>query len=163
MNVKVLVTFDKTILSLQLTKNEGVVTVSHFARILAHLRLLVAADEFHLLLKKFMKSSYTVNYVAFLEVIDRIAKTLTDQQMLDVGGDLIGRFPTRAIGAELPRLPRPEIGNIALDTVFGPQTIFHPVSKPPSDRESLHQVLRRIQQYVYRHRIRVSDFFKVTN
>lgn len=136
-------------------------TVSHFARILSHLRLLLAAGDFHLLLKKFMKSSYTVNYVAFLEVVDRITMTLTDQQMLDVGGDLIARFPTRAIGAELPRLPRPEVGNIALDTVFGPQAIFHPVSKSPSDREALHQVLRRIQQYVYRHRIRVSEFFQV--
>ncbi|XP_034232706.1 uncharacterized protein LOC117640356 [Thrips palmi] len=143
-----------------LTKNEGVVTVSHFARILAHLRLLVADVDFHLLLKKFMKSSYTVNYVAFLEVIDRITKTLTEQQMLDVGGDLIARFPTRCITAALPKLPRPEVGHIALDTVFGPQAIFHPVSKPPADRESLHRVLRRIQQYVWRHRIRVAEFFK---
>lgn len=136
-------------------------TVSHFARILAHLRLLVADVDFHLLLKKFMKSSYTVNYVAFLEVIDRITKTLTEQQMLDVGGDLIARFPTRCITAALPKLPRPEVGNIALDTVFGPQAIFHPVSRPPQDRESLHRVLRRIQQYAWRHRIRVAEFFKV--
>lgn len=145
----------------QLTKHEGVVTVSHFARILNHLRLLVADVDFHLLLKKFMKNSYMVNYVAFLEVVDRITRTLTQQQMLDVGGDLIARFPTRALSAELPRLPRPEIGNVALDTVFGPQTIFHPVSRPARHREGLHRVLRRVQQYVWRHRIRVADFFKV--
>ncbi|PSN41116.1 hypothetical protein C0J52_19047 [Blattella germanica] len=47
---------------------------------------MVSPDDFHLILKKFMKDSYTVNYVAFVAYIDQITKHMDEKMYLDLGG-----------------------------------------------------------------------------
>ncbi|KAJ9598822.1 hypothetical protein L9F63_026644, partial [Diploptera punctata] len=74
--------------------------------------------------------------------------------------DVLSQWPGRAISAELPKLPRPEIGKIRAASVFGLQTVFHPALNAPAERESLERVMRRIQQYVFCNRIRTEQFFK---
>nr|CAI5818126.1 unnamed protein product [Callosobruchus analis] len=92
------------------SKNTGTVTIAHFARILAHLNILLSADDFSLLVKKYLKDSYTLNYIAFLSAIDKVVNYLNEHNILDLSGDIMSIFPGRIINAELPKLPRPEIG-----------------------------------------------------
>lgn len=70
-------------------------------------------------------------------------------------------FPGRVINAELPKLPRPEIGNILLASVLGKQDNFHPAITMTSPPEDLRTVIKRIQRYVLDNGVRVNEFFKV--
>nr|CAD7573058.1 unnamed protein product [Timema californicum] len=158
-----------------IAKNVGTATIGHFARVLSFLGILVSEEDFHLLLKKFLKDSYTVNYVAFIAAIDDIVKYLDHNLLLDLGGvrrlyikykhenllqDILTQYPGRAISAELPKLPRPEIGHVRASDVFGLQSIFHPSLDRPVEQENLQEVIRRIQRHVFTNRIRVGQFFQ---
>lgn len=77
--------------------------------------------------------------------------------------DILDQFPGRLINAELPKLPRPEIGKIMASTIFGKQSIFHPALSAPSQQEGLIMVMRRIQRHVMENRLRVNEFFKVSS
>jgi hypothetical protein len=70
----------------QISKNTGTITIGHFARVLSYLGIMVSADDFNLLVKKFMKDNYTINYIAFLDNIDQIVKYMDKNQLLDFGG-----------------------------------------------------------------------------
>ncbi|CAH0558987.1 unnamed protein product [Brassicogethes aeneus] len=141
-------------------KNNGVVTIGHFARVLDYLQILLAADDFHLLVKKFIKDSYTINYIAFIAAVQEVVNYMNANGVMDLGGDLLSLFPGRIISSELPKLPRPEIGKISAASVFGRQTIFHPVLNEPKRLEQLLILIQRIQRHVLENRIRVSEFFK---
>lgn len=65
------------------------------------------------------------------------------------------------ITAELPKLPRPEIGRVDPARVFGKQMVFHPVMGQRNEQMSLMEVIRRIQRHIFELRIRISEFFKV--
>lgn len=69
-----------------MSKNNGTVTISHFARILSYLDIMVSADDFNLLVKKYLKDSYTLNYIAFLAAIDETVAFMEKTGMLDIGG-----------------------------------------------------------------------------
>lgn len=71
------------ILFFKVSKNCGTVTLAHFARVLHFLKINVSADEFHLLIKRFIKDSYTVNYVAFVEEIESIVRKLDSKRLID--------------------------------------------------------------------------------
>lgn len=77
--------------------------------------------------------------------------------------DLLAQFPGRVINAELPKLPRPEIGKILASSIFGKQTIFHPALNPPKQQETTLQIVKRVQRHVLENRLRVREFFKVNN
>ncbi|GLV45240.1 chaoptin [Carabus blaptoides fortunei] len=141
-------------------KNVGTVTIAHFARVLAFLGITVSAGDFHLLVKRFLKDSYTLNYVAFVTAIDEAVNYMDQHGILDLGGDIMDIFPGRIINAELPKLPRPEIGNILLASVIGKQDNFHPAIKVPCGQEDLLTIVRRIQRHVLENRLRVNEFFK---
>ncbi|XP_069672044.1 uncharacterized protein [Periplaneta americana] len=143
-----------------ISKNNGTVTIDHFARVLNYLGIMVSAEDFNLLIKKFVKDSYTLNYVAFVAYLDQIIKYMDRKQLLDLGGDVLLQWPGRAISAELPKLPRPEIGKIRAASIFGLQSIFHPALEPPVQCEDLERLIRRIQQHIYYNRIRTTEFFK---
>lgn len=66
-----------------MSKNCGTITLAHFARVLHFLKIHVSGDEFQLLLKRFIKDSYTVSYVAFLKEIERIVKDLDAKRLID--------------------------------------------------------------------------------
>ena len=67
------------------------------------------------------------------------------------------------INAELPKLPRPEIGKVLASNVFGKQSIFHSALKAPAETEDLILVMKRIQRHVLESRLRVGEFFKVSS
>ncbi|KAL3279480.1 hypothetical protein HHI36_016990 [Cryptolaemus montrouzieri] len=144
-----------------IAKNHGVVTIAHFARILDFLRIMVSPVDFNLLVKKFLKDSYTVNYVAFLAELDKIVQYLYQHGVLDLGGDMVAQFPGRVIDAELPKLPRPEIGKILASSLFGKKNVFHPALKEKYQNEDLITIMSRIQQHVLKNRLRVNEFFRM--
>lgn len=71
---------------MQISKNSGTVTIGHFARILDYLKILVSPDDFNLLLKKYLKDSYTVNYIAFIAALSEIIKYLDQHGVMDLSG-----------------------------------------------------------------------------
>lgn len=58
----------------QVAKNDGRITFAHFARILNYIGVVVTADDFNLLVRKFIKDSYTIDYVEFLRAVDAVKK-----------------------------------------------------------------------------------------
>ncbi|XP_046608856.1 uncharacterized protein LOC124299634 [Neodiprion virginianus] len=142
------------------SKNSGTVTFAHFARVLNFLGIVLAADEFNLLVKRFVKDSYTVNYVAFVKAVEDAQNYMDQHGMLDLGGNLLDQFPGRIITAELPKLPRPEIGRVLPSEVFERQSVFHPVMEKRKELMPLREVLQRVQRHVLEHRIRVNEFFR---
>ncbi|KAK9310506.1 hypothetical protein QLX08_000247 [Tetragonisca angustula] len=143
-----------------IAKNAGTITFTHFGRILQFLGIVLASEEFCLLVKRFAKDAYTINYVAFLKAIDEIQSYFDKHQMLALGGELLDQFPGRIITAELPKLPRPEIGKVMPSKVFGKQAVFHPVMEEQRGTIPLMEVIQRIQRHIFENRIRISEFFK---
>ncbi|EFN67507.1 hypothetical protein EAG_02894 [Camponotus floridanus] len=143
-----------------IAKNVGTITLAHFGRVLKFLGIVLGAEEFRLLVKRFAKDAYTVNYVAFLKAIDEVQCYLDEHGMMSFSGDLLEQFPGRIITVELPKLPRPEIGKVMPSQVFGRQTVFHPVMEPTKEAMSTLEVIKRIQRHILEHRIRIHDFFK---
>ncbi|KAG7211846.1 hypothetical protein KM043_011069 [Ampulex compressa] len=141
-------------------KNVGTVTFAHFGRILKFLGIVLASEEFCLLVKRFSKNAYTINYVAFVKAIEEFQDCMDRHGMLSLDGKLLDQFPGRIITAELPKLPRPEIGRILPSQVFGKQVVFHPVMTNPKVPMHLIEVIRRIQRHIFERRIRICEFFK---
>lgn len=73
----------------KVSKNCGTVTLAHFARVLHFLKIYVSAEEYQLLVKKFIKDSYTVNYVAFIEEIVAIVNALDSKRLIDFSQVLV--------------------------------------------------------------------------
>ncbi|XP_054262606.1 uncharacterized protein LOC128986314 [Macrosteles quadrilineatus] len=142
-----------------IAKNHGTITISHFARILHFLKIFVAPDEFRLLVRKFLKDGYTVNYMAFVSALQYVYQYMERCGITDLGGEVLPNFQGRALTAELPKLPRPEVGTVPTDAVFGVQKIFHPVLNKPRNPESLSTIISRIQRYVYTEGVRIGQFF----
>ncbi|XP_049792810.1 uncharacterized protein LOC126202244 [Schistocerca nitens] len=94
-------------------KNAGTVTLNHFSRVLSFVGLRIASEEFLLLLKKFLKSGYTVNYIAFVNAIENIILDLEKHGELEALGDMLSQYPGRYLSAEMPKLPRPELGKVS--------------------------------------------------
>nr|XP_031846381.1 uncharacterized protein LOC116432948 [Nomia melanderi] len=143
-----------------IAKNAGTVTFAHFGRILKFLGIILACNEFSLLVKRFAKDAYTINYVAFLQAVDEVQSYLDNHGMLSLGGELLDQFPGRIITAELPKFPRPEIGKLIPSKVFGKQTVFHPVMEDPKSMMPLMEVVQRVQRHIFENRIRISEFYK---
>ncbi|XP_074114898.1 uncharacterized protein LOC141537673 [Cotesia typhae] len=143
-----------------IAKNEGTVTVAHFGRILNHLGIVLAGEEFKLVVKKFAKDGYTVNYVGFVQAVDEATAWLERNGMLNVSGELMDQFPGRIITAELPKFPRPEIGVKNQHEIFGKQSIFHPAFEKQKQSMSVQETMMRIQKKVLERRLRVHEFFQ---
>ncbi|XP_057325404.1 uncharacterized protein LOC130667663 [Microplitis mediator] len=141
-------------------KNAGTVTVAHFARILNHLGIVLAGDEFKLVVKRFAKDGYTVNYVEFVRAVEEAQNYMDRHGMLSVSGDLLDQFPGRIITAELPKLPRPEIGKKNPHEIFGKQSIFHPAFEEKYQEMPLEEIIMRIQKMVLERRLRIREFFQ---
>lgn len=86
MKYEILYEIKSYLIVLQISKNSGVVTLPHFARIMDYLQILLSADDFNLLAKKYLKNSYTFNYVAFVEAIHQAVQYFDQHGMLDYGG-----------------------------------------------------------------------------
>lgn len=73
---------------MQIAKNVGTITLAHFGRVLKFLGIILGAEEFRLLVKRFAKNAYTVNYVAFLKAIDEVQCYLDEHGMTNFSGVL---------------------------------------------------------------------------
>lgn len=64
-------------------KNVGTVTLGHFSRVLHFLGLIMSSVDYQLLVKRFIKDSYTVNYVAFVKEIEEIMRYMDQHRLVD--------------------------------------------------------------------------------
>lgn len=62
------------------------VTVSHFSRVLHFMKIPLSESDFLLLLRRYMKDGYLVNYVAFIKHLDNIMDYLKTHNLLDSSG-----------------------------------------------------------------------------
>lgn len=58
----------------QVAKNDGRITFAHFARILDYIGVIVTPEDFNLLVRRFIKDSYTLDYVEFLKAVEAVKK-----------------------------------------------------------------------------------------
>lgn len=58
----------------QVAKNDGRITFAHFARILNYIGVLLSPEDFGLLVRRFIKDSYTLDYVDFLKAVEAVKK-----------------------------------------------------------------------------------------
>lgn len=141
-----------------MSKNCGTVTVSHFRRLLYFAGITMANKEFQLVLKRFMKHNYTVNYVAFLQAIDEIMDWFAKNKVLDCKGNFLKNYPGRVIVAGVESLPRPEVDVAEL---FGRDKVCHPCQdKKKKPDLKLCEVLLRIKKHILDNAIRTREFFE---
>uniref|UniRef100_A0A336LCA6 CSON008072 protein n=1 Tax=Culicoides sonorensis TaxID=179676 RepID=A0A336LCA6_CULSO len=148
-----------------ISNNHGTVTFAHFNRVLHFLDINLSAKDFQLLLKRYMKDSYTINYVAFLEDIEANVRYFDSHRLMDHSQDLIRNFPGKLIDVQLPKLARPEIGNVNIGKVLDRVTTLHPVvtskfSEGNRKRMEVDEILLRIQRHVFENQVRVKEFFE---
>ncbi|KAJ8718752.1 hypothetical protein PYW07_016308 [Mythimna separata] len=135
-------------------KNDGRITFAHFARILNYIGVIVTAEDFNLLVRKFIKDSYTIDYVDFLKAVDDVKK----HGIQGLGQEYLN--PNAIIDTTLPKLVRPEVEAGLSTEPLGATETFHPALAQPRPARQLVDVMLRVQQHVLQRRIRVSEFFR---
>ncbi|XP_022825939.1 uncharacterized protein LOC111355990 [Spodoptera litura] len=135
-------------------KNDGRITFAHFARILNYIGVVVTADDFNLLVRKFIKDSYTIDYVEFLRAVDAVKK----QGVQGLGPEY--QNPSAVIDTTLPKLVRPEVEAGLSTAPLGFQETFHPALTQPHPPRQLIDLMLRVQEFVLQRRIRVSEFLR---
>ncbi|EDW24146.1 GL23541 [Drosophila persimilis] len=136
-----------------IAQNVGVVTVSHFSRVLHFMKIPLSEPDFLLLLRRYMKDGYLVNYVAFLKHIDNIIAYLKDHRLLDNSQDIIKDFPGRLVDLELSQLP-------AINGCKLVHPIFPDACNHPKKNRSQCDIIFCIQNYVYKNQVRTSEFLE---
>ncbi|KAH8273151.1 hypothetical protein KR018_006862 [Drosophila ironensis] len=136
-----------------IAQNVGVVTVSHFARVLHFMKIPLSEPDFLLLLRRYMKDGYLVNYVAFLKHIDNIIAYLTEHNLLDNSHDIIKNFPGRLVDLEMSQLP-------AVNGCKVIHPIFPDACKAPKKNRNQCDIIFCIQNYVYKNQVRTSEFLE---
>ncbi|KAL7730468.1 hypothetical protein ACLKA6_000475 [Drosophila palustris] len=134
-------------------QNVGVVTVSHFSRVLHFMKIPLSESDFLLLLKRYMKDGYLVNYVAFLKHIDNIMDYLKSHNLLDNSGDIIANFPGRLVDLELSQLP-------AVNGCQMIQPVFPDACNHPNLNRGQCEIVHCIQNYIYKNRVRTCEFLE---
>lgn len=136
-------------------KNDGRITFAHFSRILNFIGIRVSAEDFNLLVRKFIKDSYTLDYVAFLEAVQAVKR----EGIKGLGPNY--QNPSAIINTQPPKLLRPEIdANIPTSRLGGRSMAFHPVLETAKSTRDLVKMMLRVQEFVMQRRIRVSEFFR---
>ncbi|KAG7310203.1 hypothetical protein JYU34_004758 [Plutella xylostella] len=135
-------------------KNDGRITFAHFARILNHVGLLLAPDDFNLLVRRFIVDSYTLDYVEFLKEIEAVKK----MGIAGLGPEYL--HPHAVLDTTPEKLARPEIDAGLPSTALGPNDVFHPILKPKPPTRQLVEIMLRVQEFVKQRRIRISEFLR---
>ncbi|XP_017001303.2 uncharacterized protein [Drosophila takahashii] len=136
-----------------IAQNVGVVTVAHFSRVLHFMKIPLSEADFLLLLRRYMKDGYLVNYVAFLKHIDNIIAYLGEHHLLDNSHDIIKDFPGRLVDLELSQLP-------AIDGCKAVHPIFPDACHTPKKNRNQCDILFCIQNYIYKNQVRTSEFLE---
>ncbi|XP_063635514.1 uncharacterized protein LOC134806157 [Cydia splendana] len=135
-------------------KNDGRITFAHFARILNYIGVLVSTEDFNLLVRRFIKDSYTLDYVEFLKAVEAVKK----EGIRGLGVEY--NNPVAVIDTTLPKLSRPEIEAGRSTAPLGANDCFHPALKQPRPTRQLIELMLRVQEFVLQRKIRVSEFFR---
>ncbi|CAH2981573.1 unnamed protein product [Chilo suppressalis] len=135
-------------------KNDGRITFAHFARILNYVGVLVSPEDFNLLVRRFIKDSYTLDYVEFLRALEAVKK----EGIRGLGVEY--NNPKAIIDTTLPKLSRPEVEARLSTAPLGETEVFHPALMPPRPSRHLVELMLRVQEFVMQRRIRVSEFLR---
>ncbi|XP_045496630.1 uncharacterized protein LOC123694998 [Colias croceus] len=135
-------------------KNDGRITFAHFARILNYIGILVSPEDFNLLVRRFIKDSYTLDYVEFIKAVEAVKK----QGIQGLGPEY--NNPTAVIDTTLPKMVRPEIEAGRSTAPLGASDVFHPALQAPKPTRQLLDLMLRVQEFVLQRRVRVSEFFR---
>ncbi|XP_058985391.1 uncharacterized protein LOC101892754 isoform X1 [Musca domestica] len=136
-----------------ISQNMGTVTVSHFSRVLRFMKIPLSDKDFLLLLKRYMKDSYMVNYVAFMKHIENILDYLKSNKLTDNSMKIIQNFPGKLVDLELPELPPVNGTNIA-------QRVFKDFCNHPQENKDICDIIFCLQRHVHKNRIRVREFLE---
>ncbi|XP_068627218.1 uncharacterized protein [Battus philenor] len=134
-------------------KNDGRITFAHFARILNFVGIILSSEDFNLLVRRFIKDSYTLDYVEFLKAVEAVKK----EGIQGLGAAY--QHPGAVIDTTLPKVSRPEIEAGRPSSLLGTE-VFHPALQPPKPSRGLLETMLRVQEFVLQRRIRVSEFFR---
>ncbi|CAH0582822.1 unnamed protein product [Chrysodeixis includens] len=135
-------------------KNDGRITFAHFARILNYIGVIVTPEDFNLLVRKFIKDSYTLDYVEFLKAVDAVKR----EGIQGLGPEYLN--PSAVIDTTLPKLVRPELDAGLSTAPLGASEVFHPALAQPRPPRHLIDLMLRVQEFVMQRRIRVSEFLR---
>ncbi|XP_072929459.1 uncharacterized protein [Epargyreus clarus] len=135
-------------------KNDGRITFAHFARILHFIGIIVSPEDFNLLVRRFIKDSYTLDYVDFLKAVEAVKK----EGIQGLGPAY--QNPSAVIDTSLPKLVRPEIAAGRPAAALGGADVFHPALQPPPPPRALLDLMLRVQEFVMQRRVRPSEFFR---
>ncbi|XP_038219906.1 uncharacterized protein LOC119838142 [Zerene cesonia] len=135
-------------------KNDGRITFAHFARILNYIGVLVSPEDFNLLVRRFIKDSYTLDYVEFIKAVEAVKK----EGIQGLGPEY--NNPTAVIDTTLPKMVRPEIEAGRSTAPLGASDVFHPALETPKPTRQLLDLMLRVQEFVMQRRVRVSEFFR---
>ncbi|KAL0881290.1 hypothetical protein ABMA27_001173 [Loxostege sticticalis] len=135
-------------------KNDGRITFAHFARILDYIGVIVSPEDFNLLVRRFIKDSYTLDYVEFLKAVEAVKK----EGIQGLGVEYTN--PKAVIDTTLPKLSRPEVDAGLSTAPLGESENFHPALNPPRPSRQLVELMLRVQEFVMQRRIRVSEFLR---
>lgn len=136
-------------------------TVNHFRCILNASDITLGAKEFQLVINRFKKYGYAVNYVAFLEAIQEILDWFDEKGFLDEDKSFFENFPGKVIVAEIDSLPRPEVGVVDIAQTFEREKPCHPcVNQQEKRKMELDELMLRIKKHILDNSVRTYEFFE---
>lgn len=138
----------------------GSMTIALFRKILYQAGITLGEKEFNIIVKRYSRHNFTVNYDAFLKDVQTIEKWLIEN------GDLIRKqnrelMPGKVLTADVDKLPRPEIGNFDVADKFQILKCGHPslernaIPKCPE----LVEILSKIKKIVAIKGVNAKQFF----
>ncbi|KAI8421321.1 hypothetical protein MSG28_008349 [Choristoneura fumiferana] len=96
-----------------------------------------AGPDFNLLVRRFIKDSYTLDYVEFIRAVEAVKK----EGIRGLGVEY--QNPAAVIDTTLPKLSRPEVEAGLSTAPLGASEVFHPALKqPPPPRQLIELMLR---------------------
>lgn len=140
--------------------NNGTVTLHQFRKILTFVGITLAANEMKLVVKRYIKHGYTVNYIAFVSAIENIMKWFEEHGFLDCEKNFLEFYPGRIIVAEIDSLPRPEVGKADIAELFETEKASHPCLQQKNCDRTFHELMLRIKKHIMENRIRTREFFE---
>ncbi|KAL1139678.1 hypothetical protein AAG570_006656 [Ranatra chinensis] len=142
-------------------KKGGLVTRGMLDQVLKFLDINLSAEDFHILVKRYMHDALTVRYMAFMKEIDGVIKYYDDHQMVDLAGKLLPSFKDIELDEAVKSYLRPEIVEAPRAPEVGLQKIFREDWRGKTPPEELIMIIKKIQAHVQKEKIRAEDFFRV--
>lgn len=137
----------------------GSMTIALFRKILYQAGITLGEKEFNVIVRRYSKYNYTVNYIAFLKDVQKVEKWLIQNDDL-VRKQRRDLMPGRVLTADVDKIPRPEIGNFDVAEKFqilcGHPSLEH--NTIPKCRK-LVDVLSKIKKIVALKGVNAKQFF----